>query len=653
MTGMSLSREPQAEPLPDRPLRALMLGLVLVFLPYFLDLPFWVVGLALGMVGWRWMALIRQWPLLRNTWLLLILLFAGIGIWMEYGTLVGRDGGVAVLMVLLTLKLNESRKSRDALLLILMAFFALFALYFFRQDVLTLIYTLAVAVFLLATTLFWQVREGTVLDQWRPAMWRFLQALPLALVLFVVFPRPDGPLWSMPNQKAATTGLADQVSPGTVSELAKDDSVALRAEFLDPLPRKDQLYWRGPVYEYYDGQDWTQRPVWRRIANNLQIEYRGRLVRYRSTVEPHGYPWVLALDTFAGGNSQVRYTSNYQAVTLPIAVRQRFELQAVLDSTTGRNEDPEVLKLQLQLPENINPRTRALAESWKGLPPEQKVQAALDFLRAGGFVYTLSPPLLRGPNAIDELLFRTKQGFCEHYAAAFGFLMRAAGMPTRLVGGYLGGTPNADGRYLIVRQSDAHVWNEVWFENQGWVRVDPTGAVSPARINTGLAASLQDLAALSPLLRDQNSWWSQFRLKLDAWQFTWDQWVIGYNGEQQRRLFALLGMSGVVLVAAVMVLLGLALLPAVWRRRLPRAPETDEVLKGMALFAQRLGNAPEPSEPMGEYALRMASLHPEQASDILAIAESYQNLRYGPPSSKEHVQAFLRQVRAFRLKRSK
>lgn len=638
--------------LPDRPLQALMLGLVMVFLPYTLDLPFWVVGLSFLLVGWRWMVLSRGWPMLHNLWLLLILAVAALGIWLEYGALVGRDGGVAVLLVLLTLKLNESRKTRDALLLILMAFFALVALYFFRQDVITLVYTLGVAVFLMATALFWQAQSATIGKYWKPALGRFVKAMPLALVLFVVFPRPEGPLWSMPNQNAATSGLADQVSPGTVSDLAKDDSVALRAEFLDPPPRQDQLYWRGPVYETYNGQDWVQRSIWRSFPNNLQIEYQGRLVRYRTTVEPHGHPWVLALDTFAGGSDQVRYTANYQAVTRPFAVRQRFELQAVLDAATGRNENPQDLQSQLQLPAQGNPRARALAESWKVLPPEERVQRALAFFRTGGFSYTLTPPLLSGLNSIDDLLFGTKQGFCEHFAGAFGFLMRAAGVPTRLVGGYLGGMPSADGQYLIVRQSDAHVWNEVWLNNRGWVRIDPTGAVSPTRITQGLVASLQNLEALSPLLRDQNSWLSRLRLQWDAWQYAWDQWVIGYNGEQQRRLFGLLGLSGAVLALVVMVLLGLALLPAVLRRKPRVLRQTDELLKGLSVFVKRLGTAPEPSEPIGQYAQRMASLHPEQAHDILAIAESYQNLRYGPASSKEQVQAFLRQVRTFRLKQS-
>lgn len=643
---------PTPSTLPNGPLRALMLGLVLVFLPYMLDLPFWVVGLSLLLVGWRWMVLARGWPMLQNLWLLLILSLSAMGIWMEYGALVGRDGGVAVLLVLLTLKLNESQKTRDALLLILMAFFTLVSLYFFRQDVFTMVYTLGVAVFLLATALFWQAQRATLKTYWKPALVRFVKALPLAVVLFVVFPRPEGPLWSMPNQNAATSGLADQVSPGTISNLAKDDSVALRAEFLDPSPRKDQLYWRGPVYELYNGQDWLQRSIWRSFPDNLQVEYQGRVVRYRTTVEPHGSPWVLALDTFAGGSTQVRYTANYQAIVRPIAVRQRFELQAVLDATTGRNENSQVLALQLQLPAQGNPRARALAESWKTLPPERRVQAALNFLRSGGFSYTLTPPLLSGPNSIDDLLFGTKQGFCEHYAGAFGFLMRAAGVPTRLVGGYLGGTPSADGQYLIVRQSDAHVWNEVWLENRGWVRIDPTGAVSPARITQGLVASLQNLEALSPLLRDQDSWLSRLRLQWDAWQYAWDQWVIGYNGEQQRRLFGLLGLSGVLLALVVLVLLGLAVLPSVLQRKPRVLCQTDELLKGLSVFVKRLGMAPEPSEPIGEYAQRMAKLYPEQAHDILAIAESYQNLRYGPTSSKEQVQAFLRQVRTFRLRQS-
>lgn len=645
--------QPIPPELPAGPLRALMVALALVFLPFFLDLPLWVVALALGLLGWRWMTLSRGWPMMSLPVMFVVVAGAAFGVWQEFGSVAGRDGGVSVLLVLLGLKLNESRKTRDALLLVLMSFFTLVASYFFRQDVLTLIYTLAVSLLLFGVVVYW--RTGA--RDWRPQVRRavsiLLRALPLTLLLFVVFPRRDAPLWTMPSQnQSADSGLADEITPGSFSSVAKSETVAFRVEFIDPAPRQDQLYWRGPVFEVFDGSDWTQRPVWAGFSGNTRIEGRGRMIRYRMILEPHGRQWVLALDRYAGSSGPVRVTSNYQAVTRPFAFRQRFELRASPEAYIGRQESSTVLEYNLLLSDQSNPRSRALAASWRGLPPAERIQAALQFLRTGGFVYTLTPPALPGPHPIDDLLFQTRQGFCEHYAGAFAFLMRAAGIPARVVGGYLGGDENAVAGYTIVRQSDAHAWTEVWLEGQGWVRIDPTAAVAPARLTRGLAASLSNPAALPALSRGEQNWLTRLQLQLDAFQFSWDQWVIGYNGNQQRFLLSLLGLQGGWIVLLVLVLGSVALLPILLRRAGQAVPQSrDELRQLYQQFIRPFRLPPDPAEPVGQYASRLALAFPEQAEEILRILEAYQDLRYGPEASQQQLKAFRQQVRKFRLNR--
>ncbi|GGJ28345.1 transglutaminase TgpA family protein [Deinococcus roseus] len=635
-------------PLTAGPLKTLMVALALVFAPYLLFLPPWLMGVALGLIGWRWLVVQRSWKLMPPLGMALVLVVAVAGVWGQFGTLMGRDGGTAILLVLMGMKLNESKNVRDALLLVLMGFFTLLSCYFFQQDVLITGYTLVIGVLLFGVAAHLRSHAFTLqqnLKRMAPLLWR---ALPLALVLFVVFPRSEGPLWAVPAQQNGKSGLADEISPGSISNVVRDSSVAFRVEFLDPPPAPEQLYWRGPVFEFFDGQDWKQQRLWGGSYQFPNTIPRGRTIRYRTTMEPHGKNWVLALDAFVGGSNRVQVTTNLQAVSRrPITLRQRFDLQSMPEAWMGRDEDPVRLQAELQLPAEGNPRTRTLAHSWTALDPEARMEAALDFFRNGGFKYTLTPPELSGPNMLDDLLFGTRQGFCEHFAGAFAFLMRAAGVPARVVGGYLGGHPNQNGGYYIVRQTDAHAWVEVWLEGKGWIRVDPTAAVAPTRLTQGLASSLQNADFLPAVARGENSWLTQLQLRLDSLQFLWDQWIIGYNLTQQQALVNLLGTLGTALVLVVLVAVAVFFL--VYKRK-PSVQHADDLQRVFERFVRRLSRPPEPAEPVGTYAVQMAAAHPEAADTILSIAELYQELRYGAAPSPEQRRAFQRQVQQFRLK---
>ncbi len=652
---MPFTRERPAvtSPLPVQPLLATLGVLALCMLAFWPHQPLWFnLLLTLLLAGRAVLAVrgLRQPP----AWTLVVaaLLVARLLV-PTYSTLAGRDGGSAMLLLLVALKTYETTRRRDALLLVLLGYFLTATQFFFDQNVPVALYTLLCALLLTACLTLW-ARPGGARERIVPrlALGRsgrlLLQALPLTVVLFVLFPRPDGPLWQMPvtSSTASQTGLGDSVTPGSVSSLAQDDSVAFRASFSGNLPAPDARYWRGPVFEGFDGRRWSLRPA---RLGFPRATGDGEVLKYRLTLEPSAQPWALALDIPASVPEGLRITSNMQLIVRGgVNTRRQFDLQAMTLFRYGLDAPPEQLALDTFLPEGGNPRARALAASWAGLAPAARVAAAYRFFQTDNLGYTLSPPLLTSADPVDELLYGTRLGFCEHFASSFAYLMRAAGVPARLVTGYLGGMVNRDtggSPYLIVRQADAHAWVEVWLAGQGWVRVDPTAAVSPARLSGGLAAALPDSAAAR--LESGTGMLSGLRLRLDALQNAWNMFVIGYDFTRQQNLFTRLGLGEVGGVKSVLVfalLLVLAALPALWVRS-RRAG--DPLLLTYRELGARLRLPVGAAETPAEYARRAALQYPARAEAIGAVTQTYLTLRYGPAEAPTAAQlrALRRQVR--------
>lgn len=671
----SSSRTSSRAPLPARLVLALLGAMLLVTLPYLLRLPPWLSLFPLALLFWRALIVLRGWAQPSS------LILAGLAALLMgatlsgYGTLLGRDGGTAFLLGLLTLKLLESRTRRDALLMVLLGYFAATANFFFSQDISTALYTLLTLIVLSGVLSLWQsssVRLNlAVKGQPGPrilfeplgrAAPLLLGALPLALLLFVLFPRPSGPLWTVPlPSNTAQTGLSSEMSPGSVSNLTQSADVAFRVEFAGTMPEPQNLYWRGPVLENYDGLTWRQGPLDLRVP---QVSVAGSRFRYSLTLEPSANPWVLALDVPTGQPLQTRVSARLEVLTPPQGGRRRFELESATRYQAGVREYPERLQAALELPPDINPQARTLALSWRSLPPLERAERALQLFRTQNFVYTLNPPLLPQQNSIDAFLFTSKQGFCEYYAGAFTFLMRAAGLPARVVTGYQGGQAGADGSYLIVRQSDAHAWSEVWFEGTGWQRFDPTAAVSPSRITAGVASSVQGASALPMMARAGGGriggMVQALALRLDGLQHGWNDWIVGFNGARQRQLLEGLGIGEVggpryILLNLSAALLLFALLLLNLRRR--NAERSDPVQRLYSQFVgqlERIGLTRAPSETASSFAARASSRLPGQAQQIIDIAGEYDTLRYGLETEKgeslERLKQFKRRVRRFRVK---
>lgn len=604
--------------------------------PHAEHLPLWLSLVVVAALLWRtWLWYRRR--RLPPSWVLAILVAgsaAGIG-W-QFHTLLGKDAGVALLVVFMALKPLEITTRRDAMVAIMLGYFLLLTHYLYSQSIPTGIWLLTAITVLTATLIRLHGGPQPIPVLARQAAVLLAQALPFMLILYVLFPRVSGPLWGLPQDAhSGLSGLPEQMSPGSISHLSRSGAIAFRSLFVGELPERSELYWRGPVFDDYDGLTWRPRSAATRQPKPAPVVVaEGRRHAYTTILEAHNQRWLLALDLPTSLPPDSTLAPSLELLARePLRVRARFSLVSVLDYRANVVETSATLQQALVLPEGLNPRSRALAGEWRAGSAEQIAETALAMFRDQGFYYTLQPPLL-GPDAMDDFLFTTRRGFCEHYASAFVFLMRAAGVPARVVAGYQGGELNPVDGYLTVRQSDAHAWAEIWLAGRGWVRVDPTAAVAPSRIEQGIAAALNEGEPLPVVVRLDTAWLRQLRNRWEAANNTWNQWVLGYNPQRQRELLTRLGLPDpdwrrmtaalTALCVAVLLLVALWSLPArkaidpaqrAWRRycaELARRGVTRAAWEGPLAFAQRV-----------------ASERPDLAASTSEAAACYAALRYG------------------------
>lgn len=602
--------------------------------PHVLHQAYWLSALAGLLMFWA----IRLWwkdERLPGRWVLFLLVIVGCsGILIEFRSLFGRDAGVAMLVVFMAMKLLELKSQRDAVVVVVLGYFLLLTHYFYSQSIPTGLWLLF-ALWLVTATLI-RLHGGpasTTRASLRYAASLCLQAIPFMLVLYLLFPRISGPLWGLPSDAhAGMTGLSDTMSPGSISRLAQSADIAFRARFSTTPPAKQKLYWRGPVMEQFDGTTWRLHD---NRGTSPQLETLSAPLRYEMTLEPHNQRWILALDAPVQLPETLK-ASNVLAVTqrLPVTERRRYELAASLDYRFNVDEDPRALSRNLALPPGVNPQARALAERWRNSDHRPSaIIGQAQALFAAEFTYTLQPPLL-GQNGIDEFLFKTRRGFCEHYAGAFVFLMRAAGIPARVVSGYQGGEFNPLDGYLVIRQSDAHAWAEVWLEGQGWVRVDPTASVSPTRIETGIADALPFGEPLPALVQWRADWLRTLRYRWEAVNNAWNQHILGYDPQRQRELLSRLGLPDTDWRSLATVL-GIAcslLVAAMTAWTLYQRPAIDPArrlwLTALRQLARRQVDCAPWETPMA-VAQRVREQRPELAETFQNVVDAYLQARYG------------------------
>lgn len=630
----------------NRNLLWLALGITLAVLPQFQSAPMWVPAACLLLIGWRLLlAFAHHRVPLRGTWLAglarnLLALGLVLGVYLTFNTLFGRDAGVALLVVLTGFKFLESQQLRDHYIVVSLALFLILTNFFYSQTVFTATYMFLVVLILIAALIDLNDPGARMqpVTKLSTAGQLIGQALPIMLIAFLLFPRVPGPLWGMPDDAhGGVTGLDDEMMPGAISQLSLSNAVAFRVEFKDRVPGQSQLYWRGPVLWDTDGRRWTRGQS--RIQGLVEIRNEGPTLDYTITIEPHNRNWIFALEMPADIPGDTRMTRDLQLLAgKPIRQRVRYDLTAQpYYRTVGADQID--FERALTLPPDQHPRTVALARGWreKGLDSKGIIDQALSMFRNETFYYTLSPPLLTG-DAVDEFLFDTREGFCEHYAAAFAVLMRAAGIPSRIVTGYQGGTMNPVGNYLIVRQYDAHAWVEVWLGEEGWQRIDPTAAVSPARIRDGITTALPDSLIDVPLGLQEGSLAAQvlrhLRNRWDAFNNQWNQWVLGYTQQRQRDLLGRFGINAdwreltMWLAGAVTIVF---VITAAWLL-LRRRETSDAARRIYNRFCRKLARAGikrHDWEGPRDFGLRAAEHLQHQASTIHTITDRYIAIRYG------------------------
>ena len=654
----------------------LLLSILMVTAPHADHLPLWVSALCVALLVWRAYLAYSGNPLPKR-WLLLAITFASVGgILIEFHTLFGREVGVTLLILLTTLKFMELRSPRDATVLVYLACFIIITNFFYSQSIPTALYMLATLLVIVTTWVHLHGQRVPIKPRLRIAAILLLQAIPLTLILFILFPRVQGPLWGLPQDAFASSGLDDKMAPGSLSRLILSEEVAFRVSYADKPPRREQMYWRGPVLWYFDGRTWT--PGKTAFGDAPQFTETEQAIDYSVTLEPHNKTWLFALDVPGKISVPANITYDFRVVRKePVKARLRYEARSHLGYHANLRETERQIQRALQLPLSLNPRAQELAAGWRrqaeAAPPPQPspasgrggnrslagidesiVRAALAYFNRQGFQYTLEPPLL-GINGIDEFLFETRQGFCEHYASAFVFLMRAANVPARVVTGYQGGEFNDVGNYYIVRQSDAHAWAEVWLEGQGWVRIDPTAAIAPERVQRNLSAALQNNSALPFMARNPPQWLRNLRMNLDTFAHQWNQWVLGYNSERQFAFLTRLGMESVTWQKmALNMAAGVGLLVALFALFMLRhlfARQPDKVQAAWLKLCRRLAKAGLPRaahEGAQDYASRIAAARPDLAISIHDLAARYVVLRYGNDTDESLLHAFRDAARAFR-----
>ena len=631
--------------------------------PYLFWLPVWIFGWCLLCWGYVFRLSLSGRPK-PKTWLRQVLVVVGLlGVLVSFGWQLTVETFVGMLAIMASLKPMEIRSYRDKMVALFLTCFLILTNLLFNDSLLIAVYLFVSVGLTTAVLIAVNCRGAPFASHLRLAVLMTIQALPLTIALFFLFPRAHGYFWGSLRQEGAQSGFSERLSPGDAAYLALNDAIAFRADFHGEIPPRNLLYWRGMVYWAFDGKNWERGAGAPRRRSILAGE---NTVRYTISLEPHGKKWWFALDLPVYASRYVRFFEDF---TLASRRNVTDLIIYALRSHTVYHTGPlkPFEQAALHLPESGNPKARALAEKWssQSASSEEIVSKALRFLRESGFTYTLKATASSG-DPIDDFLFRTRKGYCEHFASAFAFLMRAAGIPARIVGGYLGGERNPFGNYLIIRQSDAHVWVEVWLAKTGWSRVDPTSTVAPQRIAQGAAAALPPTERPGYLSSPYWSalyyrYWKPVEFAWDRANNSWNLWVVGYADWQQGQLLSSMGIKGgrlkiiTTALALISAAAGLSIALAQLGRTKILSEETDPVRKAYLLFCRKLSRTVMPKAPGRgpvDYARGITARREDLAAGVQEITDLYVRLRYGHGGGRRDVRRLQKLVKKFKPRRT-
>lgn len=604
----------------------LTLGLIILaqvaFIPVLLSIIFVISLLCI------WIFLKRQKPFPKIGTFLLTALALG-SIYLSHQSFIGVEAGVAVLSTFLFAKSLEKKNRRDLIILFNFALFVAASSFLYSQSfgmavvIILCLLSCLIGLYRIQTSEFQQSQQSPriALQQDAKYVGRFvLYALPFFILLFIFFPRLP-PLWHIPiPENKGITGIGDSMSPGDIAELSQSNALAFRIiGDVSKLPPRSELYWRALVLDEYDGQRWTssfinQQPLIRQPGEVVPVSTSGWNYQYLAA-DPSVF-WVMGLEKSMP--LERRYYNRQDWSIVPRRLTQRVEpihLQWLGSQNTESILPAQfVQRLNTQTQVHLDTQAQQLAQRLylqSGEDPRRYIRTVLNWYQQNHFVYTLKPGVL-GKNRIDEFLFKSRQGFCEHYASSFVMLMRYVGIPARVVTGYQGGQLALDGKSWEVRQLDAHAWTEVWI-NQRWQRFDPTAMVAPQRIDDGMQNLIsQDervWASNSGWTSQRNVWLTKLRVWSDYASYQWQSKVVGYNAESQQGWLAKLGLSSVYssvifLISGIGILILLYILKIYFKTRQLQSPFEHSIQQFNQSLKKKLKR--QPSETFHQWMLRLS-----------------------------------------------
>ena len=652
-----------------------LLSVVMVLAPEVLRMPFWITITAMLCICWRILIYQGRLPFPGRFIRSLVVVFTLVVSASQIRSIgVGLDSAASLLALGFVFKLIEMRRRRDIYIVVVLCFIMIMVAFLYSQSVISTIY-LCLCLVAVTSTMVSINRPPAEPDNpevLRFSLKLFAQALPLTVVLFLVFPR-IAPLWAVPVQNTGSaTGVTDEMSPGDISQLGRSADLAFRVQFENTLPPLHaDLYWRGLVLDQFDGETWRRRRSRSSFGSASQFAsypwasdeiatINGEPIAYNVIMEPSQQPWLFALHLADPRKDDLFQTGKFELFNrMPVTQRISYDVESYLDNSTNEFLLSSARRTNTQLPESGNSRSRDLARALRdGVATDRDyVYAVLAYFQSNEFFYTLNPPLL-GQNRVDDFLFSSMAGFCEHYASSFAFLMRAVGIPARVVVGYHGAEYNRFEDYMMVYQYNAHAWNEVWINGEGWVRVDPTGAVSPERIEQGVEAALRDdpnfleESLLAGVRFGQMDWLNTLRLRLDAIEYEWNRRVVNYDEEVQFELFQdLIGDTTESRVLGLLVLLSGLVVVAVGFSilRSGQCARGSEIEQAYRAFCQKLDSAGCPritGEGPLQYRNRLNRVFPGQQQQLDRLSDIYIALNYRSDVQSESQQRAL--VKEFR-----
>jgi len=611
--------------------------------PHVPYLAVWITAAFIACAIWRYL-IEKQRRILPSRWVrggLALLCF--LGVLGTYSSISGVGPGSALLAIMAALKLLETRKRRDQFVLLFISIFLVMSSLLREQYLWSLPYLIVSTLIILTAWLRMSAGAGETARQSFATGGRLLlYAAPLAIAMWVLFPRLASPFWAVPiDTSQATSGLSDTMSPGDISSLSMSDEVAFRVRFDGAVPEPRDRYWRGLVMTRFNGRTWTGSEPRIGFAAEDQITYEGEPVSYEITLEPTRQQWVIAMDmprlwnlerTFMGPQQQLaRMTPIEQRVAYEVVSYPDYRVQTELPRTFRR--------YYTEVPDNSNRRAAQLAREMRESARSDTVfiDAVLAKFHDEEYFYTLQPPPL-GRNPVDQFLFDTRSGFCEHYASAFAFMMRSVGIPSRIVLGYQGGEINPLGGHLIVRQSDAHAWTEVWLENYGWYRVDPTSAVAPERIEYGVRSAALDGIGISWGFSAPSQFLQNLTMTWDALNAKWNDWILGYGPDKQNSFLEWLGMENPewrkMLLTLVVIVIAMIVAISGFMMLRHRPPGKDRASLLYARFVKTTGLELRTGETAQEFARRAARDSQLAEAGIASVTNAYLSARYGPDDAR-------------------